>query len=332
MTAQRIACAALFSLVLLSGCDRGEEYGWQGYVEAEYTYVAALESGRITALMVERGDQVTEGQPLFVLEDDAERAARDQAAAELAEAEADLADLQKGDRPEDLAIIQAQLDEARSSLALSVPRLQRREKMVKGSIVGEEELDEAKASILSDRGKIAEYEARLAEARLPARIDKIEAATRLVDARRAQFADAEWRLSRRQEKAPAAGRVEDVFFRVGETADAAQAVVSMLTPERLKFRFFVPEPHLASLTIGQKVAVSCDGCAPNLTATIRFIARAAEFTPPVIYSLTRREKLVFLVEAYPDDLSQPWHPGLPVDIRPLSPTPGGEPVAQGAGS
>ena len=69
MTAQRIACAALLSMVLLSGCGRDEEHGWQGYVEAEYTYIAALESGRITALAVERGDQVTEGQPLFALED-----------------------------------------------------------------------------------------------------------------------------------------------------------------------------------------------------------------------------------------------------------------------
>ena len=99
---------------------------------------------------------------------DSERAARDQAAAELAQAESDLADLQKGERPEDLAIIQAQLDKARASLALSVPRLQRREKMVKGSIIGEEELDEAKSQILSDRGNIAEYEARLVEAQ-PAR-------------------------------------------------------------------------------------------------------------------------------------------------------------------
>ncbi len=331
MTAQRIAGAALL-LALLIGCERGEDAAWQGYVEAEYTYVAPLDAGRITAINVERGDQVTAGQPLFALEDDAERATRDQAAAELAEAEADLADLQKGDRPEDLAIIQAQLDEARASLALSVPRLQRREKMVKGSIVGEEELDEAKASILSDRGTIAEYEARLAEAKLPARVDKIEAATRLVEARQAQLADAEWRLSRRREQAPAAGRVEDVFFRAGETANAAQAVVSMLTTDHLKLRFFVPEPHLASLSVGQRVAVSCDGCAPNLTATVRFIARAAEFTPPVIYSLTRREKLVFMVEAQPDDLSQPWHPGLPVDVRPLAPAPGGEPVAQGTGS
>lgn len=310
------------ALAALLACDRGTPDTWQGYVEAEYTYVAPLDSGRIIALGVARGDQVNAGQPLFALEDDAERAARDQAAAELAQAAADLADLQKGERPEDLAIIQAQLDKARASLSLSVPRLARREKMVKGSIIGEEELDSAKAAILSDRGNIAEYEARLEEAKLPARSDKIAAAEKLVTARQAALADAAWRLSRRAETAPVAGRVEDVYYRLGETAGAAQPVVSLLAPENLKLRFFVPEPDLARLAVGQKVIVACDGCATGLTATISFIARAAEFTPPVIYSLTRREKLVFLVEAKPDDLTQAWHPGLPVDIA----------IAAGAGS
>jgi HlyD family secretion protein len=316
MTALRLTTALILSIAA-AGCGRPDEAAWQGYVEAEYTYVAPLEAGRIIALHVQRGDEVQADQPLFALEHDAEWAARDRAAAELAEAQADLADRRKGDRLEDLAIIEAQLDEARASMALSVPRLQRREKMVQGTIIGEEELDEAKSAILADRGNIAEYEARLAEAKLPARVDQIAVAERLVEARQAALADAEWRLSRRQEKAPAAGRVEDVFFRLGETASAGQGVVSLLTPDKLKLRFFVPEPALASIAVGQKIAVTCDGCAPNLTATISFIARAAEFTPPVIYSLTRREKLVFLVEAKPDDLSQPWHPGLPVDVRPL---------------
>ncbi|HKP27348.1 MAG TPA: HlyD family efflux transporter periplasmic adaptor subunit [Dongiaceae bacterium] len=324
MTAFRIPLFAI-ALAALAGCDQSGKDSWLGYVEAEYTYVAPLEAGRITALEVDRGDQVQAGQSLFTLESDAEQAAHDQAAAELAQAESDLTDLQKGDRPEDLAIIQAQLDKAQASLALSVPRLQRREKMVKGSIIGEEELDEAKSQILADRGNIAEYEARLTEGRLPARIDKIVAAEKLVEARKAALADAEWRLSRRQEKAPAAGRIEDVFFRAGETASAGQGVVSLLTPDKLKLRFYVPEPELTGIAVGQKVAVACDGCPPNLTATVSFIARTAEFTPPVIYSLTRREKLVFLVEAKPDDLSRPWHPGLPVDVTALpaqSPTGG----------
>jgi HlyD family secretion protein len=323
MTTLRISIAFIL-LAVLAACDRPDEAGWQGYVEAEYTYVAPLETGRITALDVQRGDQVAAGQPLFGLEEDSQRAARDQAEAELHQAQSDLADLQKGDRPEDLAVIQAQLDEAQASLALSVPRLQRREKMVKGSIVGEEELDEAKMEILRDRGNIDEYQARVAQAKLPARDDKIASAEKLVAARQAALADAEWKLSRRQEKAPAAARVEDVFFRSGETASSGEAVVSLLTPDKLKLRFFVSEPELSGISVGQKVGVGCDGCPRNLTATINFIARAAEFTPPVIYSLTRREKLVFLVEAKPDDLSQPWHPGLPVDIRALP--------RQGAGS
>jgi HlyD family secretion protein len=307
---------AVFCLpLLLAACDQAPKDVWQGYVEAEFTYVAPLDAGRITALNVVRGDQVTAGQALFTLENDSETAAVDQAQADLVQAESDLADLQKGERPEDLAIIQAQLDKARASLALSVPRLGRREKMVKGSIIGEEELDEAKSAILSDRGSIAEYEARMVEAKLPARIDQIAAAQATVEARRAALADAEWQLSKRQETAPTDARVEDVFYRLGETAGAASPVVSLLAPEQLKLRFFVPEPDLARLSVGQQVAVSCDGCAAGLTATIRFIAREAEFTPPVIYSLTRREKLVFMIEATPDDLSQPWHPGLPVDIR-----------------
>jgi HlyD family secretion protein len=301
--------------VLLAACDQAPKDGWQGYVEAEFTYVAPLNAGRITELHVVRGDQVTAGQVLFALENDSEMAARDQAMAELTKAEADLADLRKGARPEDLAIIQAQLDTARASLALSVPRLERRQKMVKSSIVGEEELDEAKSAILADRGGIAEYAARLAESKLPARIDQIAAAQAAVEARWAAFADAEWQLSRRQETAPANARVEDVFYRLGETAGAAQPVVSLLAPGQLKLRFFVPEPDLARLSVGQRVAVSCDGCAPDITATVRFIAREAEFTPPVIYSLTRREKLVFMVEATPDDPALIWHPGLPVDIR-----------------
>ena len=101
--------AALMALATLTACEPTDEAGWQGYVEAEYTYVAPLESGRITELAVARGDTVKAGQELFALEQDAELAARDQAAAELAQAESDLADLQKGERPEDLAIIQAQL-------------------------------------------------------------------------------------------------------------------------------------------------------------------------------------------------------------------------------
>jgi HlyD family secretion protein len=65
--------------------------------------------------------------------------------------------------------------------------------------------------------------------------------------------------------------------------------------------------------MGQQIRVRCDGCAPNLTARISFVAPQAEYTPPVIYSNESRAKLVFRIEARPDGAT-PLHPGQPVDV------------------
>ena len=43
-----------------------------------------------------------------------------------------------------------------------------------------------------------------------------------------------------------------------------------------------------------------DGCERDITAKISFISRTSEFTPPVIYSMDERAKLVFLIEARPE--------------------------------
>jgi HlyD family secretion protein len=76
--------------------------------------------------------------------------------------------------------------------------------------------------------------------------------------------------------------------------------VALLPPGNLKIRFFAPQAILPELKYGDTVGISCDGCEKNLTAQISFIARSAEFTPPVIYSTEERAKLVFLIEARPD--------------------------------
>jgi HlyD family secretion protein len=77
-------------------------------------------------------------------------------------------------------------------------------------------------------------------------------------------------------------------------------VVSILPPRNIKLRFFVGEPALAAIKLGDAVEVTCDGCAAAVSAKVSFIARSAEYTPPVIYSLEERNKLVFMIEARPD--------------------------------
>jgi HlyD family secretion protein len=117
---------------------------------------------------------------------------------------------------------------------------------------------------------------------------------------RARLNSAQTRLARRRMVSPVAGAVQQVYFRPGETVQPGKSIVSLLPPANIKVRFFVPEAVLPRLAIGDKVKIECDGCARDLEGSISFISQSAEYTPPVIYSLDERAKLVFLVEARPN--------------------------------
>jgi HlyD family secretion protein len=92
-------------------------------------------------------------------------------------------------------------------------------------------------------------------------------------------------------------------------------VVSLLPPGNVKVRFFVEERRLGAVRIGQRLAVSCDGCPAPVAAEVSFISPQAEFTPPVIYSRQERVKLVFLIEARPaPGDAVKLHPGQPVEV------------------
>ena len=129
-------------------------------------------------------------------------------------------------------------------------------------------------------------------------------------------ANLEWsqtRLARRNAYSPGEATVEQIYYRPGETVPAGRPVVALLPPANLKLRFFAPQAVLPEIKYGQTVGVSCDGCEKGLTAKVSFIARSAEFTPPVIYSQEERAKLVFLIEARPEH-PEKFRVGQPVTV------------------
>ena len=129
-------------------------------------------------------------------------------------------------------------------------------------------------------------------------------------------ANLEWaqtRLARRNAHSPADGTIEQIYYRPGETVPAGRPVVALLPPGNLKIRFFASQAVLPELKYGDVVGISCDGCDKGLTAKISFIARSAEFTPPVIYSMEERAKLVFLIEARPEH-PEKFRVGQPVTV------------------
>ncbi len=127
-------------------------------------------------------------------------------------------------------------------------------------------------------------------------LDAAVAALRVAEA---QVNTSKTRLARRIGYAPVSGAVQQIYFRIGETVPAMRPVLSIMPPGNMKIRFYVAEPDLPKIAIGDEVHVTCDNCASDLNAKIYFIATSAEYTPPVIYSLDERNKLVYLVQARP---------------------------------
>ena len=74
----------------------------------------------------------------------------------------------------------------------------------------------------------------------------------------------------------------------------------MLPDGAVKLRVYIPEASFSSVKVGGLLDVHCDGCGPDVTARVSYVSPDPEFTPPVIYSLETRQKLVYLVEARPE--------------------------------
>jgi HlyD family secretion protein len=311
-----IGCALLAGALVLGACGSKTEPAWAGYVEGEYVYVASPIAGALTTLAVQRGDEVKRGAPLFALDDQAERAASEEAAARASSAGAQAADLAKGKREQEIAVVQAQITQARAQSVQASAELARQEALVAQGFVSASRLDDVRAAARQARARVAELEASLRVAQLPARSDERNAAEASTDAARHALEQARWREQQKQQTAPADARVADTFFRAGEWVGAGQPVVSLLPPGATKARFFVPESELGAIAIGQPVSVACDGCSAPVAARISFIATQAEYTPPVIYSNSQRARLVFMVEARPDpkDAAR-LRPGQPIDVR-----------------
>ncbi len=308
--------ALLFSLGLaLAGCSASAPDGaLAGYAEAELVYIAAGSAGELRSLAVKRGDQVKVGQLLYVLDPEAEVLARDGARARSEQAAAQEADLRKGRRPLELQQIEQQLAQARATLAASTATLERNRLLVAQGFIAALQLDTLVAARERDAARVGELQAQRAFAAEAARRDAIAAAAAAARGAQADLALAQWRAGQRQRSAPTAALVYDTLYRVGEWVPAGAPVLALLPPGAVKLRFFVPEPELPRVAVGQVVSVACDGCAPGLTARVRFISPQAEFTPPVIYSIGSRSKLVFMVEADPADPGA-LKPGQPVDVR-----------------
>ena len=326
MKPQRLVILVLAGLALLFLAWRivvpqfGPTPTLSGYIEGETLYLASPVAGTVAQLGVRRGQRVTAGTRLFVVEP-AQRAAQGtQASAELQAAAAQAEDARKGQRPVELAILESEADAAAAAVRENRLLLNRTRTLVQRGVYARIRLDDAQAAYDSAAARHEAARRRLDAAALGAREDQIRAADARVAQARARAAETGARIDDMAPVAPAAARVEDVYYQRGEWAAANQPIVALIPDDRVYVRFFVPETAVASYRPGERVRFRCDGCADDLVATISYVSPRPEFTPPIIYSREARDRLVFMVEARPAN-GAGLVPGLPVDVFPIGTRP-----------
>ena len=285
-----------------------------GYVEGDYVNLAPVTSAELTEVAVRQGDQVATGEIVARQERTDAEIALAQAEAARGQAAADLANLREGSRPEEIAVTEASLEAARVRLREAERQADRQSALNDRGVVPQATLDTAIADRDTARTQVAELEARLAVQRLPARPQVVAAAESRLKGAEASVRDAAWRLEKRDVTAPVTGRITDVFRRTGEIAGPTAPVVSILPDGGWKLVVFVGEAEVAALHPGSTLAVRCDGCPPDLTADVSYISDEPEFTPPVIYSVENRQKLVYRIEARPPPGNRVLRPGQIVDV------------------
>lgn len=261
---------------LTLGCT--PEKSIQGYIEARFTYIAANFNGILTHLWVERGTQIKVGAPLFTLDQQPQTSDFKEAQAAVNEAI-------------------AEETRAKAELENTKIRYERRKTLLQNNAIAVESVDDAKTAYLEAQATLEKAKHGVKEAQ-------------------ARLEQAHWSKNQKTVYADQNAFVYDTYARQSEIVTAEKQVVSLLAPADIKIIFYLPEPQLSLILVGDQFNINCDSYAKAITAKITFISPQAEYTPPVLYGQEYRAKLLYRVEARPNSLSNMHclHPGQPVNI------------------
>jgi len=237
----------------------------------------------VIAVHVDEGASVTAGQPIVTLEPDLLDAQVREQESRVAQARARLALALKGPRSEEVARARADHENAERER-------RRLELLMKEGIVARQTYDDA-ATAAKTRLET------LQELQRGNRPEEIEAARAAVDE---AVRHLEYLHRQRQEtvvKAPAAGVVQSFDLRPGDLVAPNAPVATLLEPDQLWVRVYVPETRLGLVRVGQRADLTVDSF-PKRTfpGKVVEISPRAQYTPRNIQTLDQRSDQVFGVK------------------------------------
>jgi HlyD family secretion protein len=302
---------------VLAACG-GSAYDGQilGTLERDRLELVAESNEPIVEISVREGDAVAAGATLLRQELGSMQARLDQATAARNVAERRLAELVKGPRAQEIIEGRAAAESARSSLETETNEYQRVQDLVARKLLSQSALDQARARRDSAAGTNKQAAARLHQLLEGTRIEAVEQAEAALKQAEAALAEVQTSAARYVVKAPRAGRVEAIPYKLGERPAQGTPLIVMLADGTPYARVYVPEPLRTKFLPGTQMRVLVDGRDGELRGVVRFVSAEAAFTP--YYALTRddRSRLAYLAEIDLEEQAAAQVPsGMPVQVE-----------------
>ena len=307
----------LLAVLLLTACGKTDDASAPllGTLEWDRIGVPAEVSEPIVRIAVKEGQAVQAGELLLVLDGRRSDARQAQADAAVAQAQARVSELAHGSRIEQLDAARASVASARASQEEAQKQFARYDALGRSQVVARTSVDAARATRDRAIAQVASAQAQLRELTQGTRPEQVAQAESALDSARAAQRALRLDGARLQVRAPRAGRVDALPFKLGDQPPAGAVLASLLVGDAPYARVFVPESRRVGLREGQRFIVRVQGGA-EMHATLRSIAREAAFTP--YYALTGDDasRLVYRAELVLTDADAASLPaGLPVQAR-----------------
>ena len=271
-----LGALAASMLALLAGCNR-QSNAVSGTIEVDEVHVASRSAGRVEKIFAWEGDSLKANTPIVQLEASELKARRSLAAAQINTAE------------HDVEAQSAQLEFLKADA-------QRQQDLLKRNTVSPSEAERAMSAAKAQEKNIAAARARVEQAL-------------------AQLADMDSQIQEMKIVAPTDSILEVLSVKVGDVLPANHEVATLILPERLWVRVYVPEPWLGLIKLNDTVRVRVDSHpGRDFSGVVEQINRKAEFTPRNVQTVEDRIKQVFGVKIRLENKEDALRAGMSADI------------------
>ncbi|NJO42631.1 MAG: efflux RND transporter periplasmic adaptor subunit [Cyanobacteria bacterium CRU_2_1] len=239
-----------------------------GAVEPERSInVSPRNAGFVKELLVDVGDSVEEGQIIAYMDDANLQGQLTQAQGQLAAAEANLEKLLSGNRSEDIAQAEAQLEEARSTLQQAELTFQQDQELYKDGAISQRELESSRASRDGAQAQVTRLEQALKLQQRGARSEDIVQAQADVLTAQGSLQSAQEQLDDTVIRAPFSGVVTRKYADPGafvtpttaassENSATSSSILSLASTNQVVAN--VAETNIARMELGQSAIIRAD--------------------------------------------------------------------------